>query len=290
MTAFKVGDRVTHVTYGKGRVTHIDNTFNPYLVKFKNPHTHLWCGGNMPNGAPYDPDGRSKWFREDKLTLRPSKWMRVEDGVPPSHVNVRVKLASGRKWYGWHARSGTGIWYVMADDADITRLCDDEYDGNTTVDTADPVIAWRPLKAVKPEAKNWVFYGKRPAIPEGWTPASEPPRGVNPNRNVEIMYTDGTTAYGWYSPIAKKWFFYGNDRPANWSDIGGANDYIDGVLCWREMQPAMPARIPVGSKVIIVRGELVRDDGMNPNDKYQYLVKTKSNTVWFHAEDVELAP
>jgi len=87
------------------------------------------------------------------------------------------------------------------------------------------------------------LYPLLPAIPPGWTPASEPP---DSNRNVRVTLNDGREWYGWYyeggSEDVPAWLIIhdGEDMSRiNADKLCDARDAAPGeVIAWREIEPA----------------------------------------------------
>ena len=82
-------------------------------------------------------------------------------------------------------------------------------------------------------------------IPDGWTPASEPP---SDDRNVRVTLNDGREWYGWWSVSFCKWRVYEDDanektitsKPEEYcSEIHEADD--GEVIAWREIEPERKA-------------------------------------------------
>lgn len=76
---------------------------------------------------------------------------------------------------------------------------------------------------------------KLPVLPEGWIPASEPPKGVRDYRNVEALLN----CYHWAGTEAKRVAWFDSDTSV-WRhadcDSEGVYPPIDGtVACWREI-------------------------------------------------------
>jgi hypothetical protein len=90
-----------------------------------------------------------------------------------------------------------------------------------------------------------------PAIPDGWTPADEPPDGI---RDVLVMLKGGEKRLGWYSESAiisgGNWYLYPegttpksiDDDDTSFDDTPAAPGE---VLAWREIEPAAKARYVV---------------------------------------------
>lgn len=82
------------------------------------------------------------------------------------------------------------------------------------------------------------LYPLLPAIPPGWTPASEPPDGI---RNVRLLTVNGERD-GWY---AKEWFAY---KPGNNSALHADALAPGEVLAWREIEP--DAKVDTGWYIV----------------------------------------
>ena len=85
-----------------------------------------------------------------------------------------------------------------------------------------------------------------PAIPDGWTPVSEPPDNY---RDMHVMLNDGEKRFGWYNAepiqadVDSEWYLY--PKGTTQKDIvDGDVEFIDQpaapgeVIAWREIEPA----------------------------------------------------
>ena len=85
-----------------------------------------------------------------------------------------------------------------------------------------------------------------PAVPDGWTPASEPP---DSDRNVRVILDDGRVWYAWYGNLKDLWHIYKSgasiklitENPTVYYD-NFRNAAPGEVIAWREIEPEPEAR------------------------------------------------
>lgn len=116
---FSIGDKVMHEVRGNGKVVAINGGTEPSIgVQYKK----ALDSGSGHSCKSHGKDGFCWWEMSDTLTLRPATWTRVEDGLPDSTKDVRVKLLDGSKCSAWNSNAN---WHGAL---------------------PGEVIAWKPIK------------------------------------------------------------------------------------------------------------------------------------------------